>query len=366
MPTHFEESLERDVERIRGKVTEMANLAERGLMDCLRALREKNRQLAYTVILRDQKIDELEKELDRLCLEFLVRQQPVAGPLRFAYVCIRLNLELERVGDYAESIARQVIKLIGMDTTVPIERLTQIANLAVPMLRDAVQSFLKQDAALATRTIVVEETVDTLRNEINNELVELRQQNKIPLEALTPLMTIARRFERVSDQAKNICQEVLYMCTGEYQKHQGSEYFRLLFVDKENSGLSQMAEGIGNSLSRSEFIFTSAGTDPQPIDPTTTTFLKEKGIDISHQSSKAISQVPNLEHYQVVIVLSKEAEKAFPPPPRKTVFLQWNVSDPSKATGTPDAIRAAFEKAFQELSSHIHDLGEAILGHKLS
>src|ERR1041385_5654132 len=116
----LEESLQRDVDRIRAKVTLMAALAERALRDCVSAIRENNRQLAYSIILRDQRIDELEKEIDRLCLEFLVRQQPVAGPLRFVYATIKINLELERVGDYAESIACQVIKLVDrkVDMTV--------------------------------------------------------------------------------------------------------------------------------------------------------------------------------------------------------------------------------------------------------
>src|SRR2546422_248965 len=99
MATHFEETLQRDIGRIKDKVSEMGALAQRALQNCITALRERNRQLAYTVILRDKRIDELEKEIDRLCLEFLVRQQPVAGPLRFAYSTIRVNLELERVGD---------------------------------------------------------------------------------------------------------------------------------------------------------------------------------------------------------------------------------------------------------------------------
>src|SRR4029453_15183998 len=97
---------------------------------------------------------------------------------------------------------------------------------------------------------------------INTALMQQRQEGKIPLEALTPLMTIARRFERVSDQAKNICQEVLYMCTGEYSKHKGSEVFRLLFVDEHNACRSLMAEAIGNALNQSKFMFASAGLDP--------------------------------------------------------------------------------------------------------
>jgi phosphate transport system protein len=105
-------------------------------------------------------IDELEKELDRLCLEFLVRQQPVTTHLRFAYATIKVNLELERVGDYAESIARQTLKLLNLDYRFPTERLQEIANLSIPMLRDAIQAFVRQDAGLARKTIETEEAVD--------------------------------------------------------------------------------------------------------------------------------------------------------------------------------------------------------------
>ena len=107
MATHYEESLQRDIERIKSKVQQMADLAAGALDACLRALVERNRQLAYSVILRDQRIDALEKEIDRLCLEFIVRQQPAARHLRFAYVTIKINQEVERIGDYAESMARQ-------------------------------------------------------------------------------------------------------------------------------------------------------------------------------------------------------------------------------------------------------------------
>src|SRR5207249_5275262 len=170
MSMHLEESLQRDIDRIRGKVFEMSGLCERVLEDCLSALKERNRQLAYSVILRDRRIDKLEKELDRLCLEFLVRQQPVAGPLRFAYSTIRINLELERVGDYAESIARQIVKLTGMNVTPPIARFVAIADLSIPMLPDAIREFINQDADLAKNTMGTEEAVDGLRNRIDAEI----------------------------------------------------------------------------------------------------------------------------------------------------------------------------------------------------
>jgi phosphate transport system protein len=95
MPTHYEETLHRDIERIQANVSHMAELAASALEACLRALIERNRQLAYSVILRDHRIDELEKEIDRLCLEFMVRQQPAGKHLRFAYVTIKINQEIK-------------------------------------------------------------------------------------------------------------------------------------------------------------------------------------------------------------------------------------------------------------------------------
>jgi arsenate reductase len=179
---------------------------------------------------------------------------------------------------------------------------------------------------------------------------------------LAPLMIIASRFERVADQACNICEEVLFMCSGEYIKHKGGEVFRVLFVDDGNSCLSQMAEGLATSLNQSKFVFSSAGMSPRPIDSRAVRFMMDKGIDISRQTSKYLNQIPNLDHYQVVVALSKEAEKAFPPAPTKTVSIEWEVQDPAKAEGALEQTRAAYEKTFQFLETHIRDLVEAILG----
>ncbi|MGZ8899712.1 MAG: phosphate signaling complex protein PhoU [Limisphaerales bacterium] len=362
MGTHFERSFEKDLDRIRERITHMAGLGERALKNCVKALREKNRQLAYGVILGDRGIDEMERELDRLCLEFLVRQQPVAGPLRFAYSTIRINLELERIGDYAESIARQILKLIGTNVEFPTGRFIEIADLSIPMLHDSVQAFVKLDAELARRTMNIEETVDVLRTTINTELYHLRQEDKIPLAALTPLMTIARRFERVSDQAKNICQEVIYCATGENPRHKGEETYRLLFLDQHDSCRAPMAAAVGNALKRPSFVFESAGLEPQAVDGRTVEFLAQKGIDIGNRKPKRLDQVPDFDQYHVVIGLAKEVQKSLPPPPRKTVYLDWTLANPSEVEGSAEEIRRAYEKTYEEIRSHIRDLLEAIVG----
>lgn len=358
---HLEESLQRDIDTIRNKIVGMADLSQRALKAAVQALAERNRQAAYSVILRDQYIDELETELDRLCLEFLARQQPVAGHLRFVYAAIQINRELERIGDYAESIARQVVAVSALEPQPPYGEIVELGELTIRMLQDAVQAFMKQDADLAWRSMPLEERANTMRNSINAGMAELARQGRLPAAAIAPLMTVARRLERAADQAKNICEEVVYMCTGEFMKHKGGEAFRILFFDSANACLSQMAEGIGKAMNLPRFVFSSAGVAPQPLDPRAVEFMAGKGIDISKQTSKSLEQLPQWDHYQVLIVLEAQARDAWPDQPTKTICLQWEVKDPSTSDGPDGAVQAAFQSAYDSLDSNIRELAGAIL-----
>lgn len=359
--THLEESLQRDIDRIRGKVREMAALADAALRGCLRALNEANRQLAYSVILRDQRIDELEKEIDRLSLEFIVRQQPVGRHLRFAYATIKINAELERVGDYAESIARQTLALYGLEAPVPTKLFAPIAEVAIPMVRSAAEAFTTQNTDLAKRTLESENAVDQMRHQLSRELLTMEQEGKIPLEAMAPLQNILNRFERVADQAKNICQDVLYLCTGEYVKHMGGDLYRVLFVDESNSSSSQIAEAIGNSLNLTNFIFSSAGMERKSLDPATVAFLRKKGHDVTRQSPKALEQIPYLDQYQIIVALGKEAHAAFPPPPTKAVCLDWSSFNATLEEMRSEDVEAGLERTYQFLRDQIKDLVEAVV-----
>jgi phosphate transport system protein len=360
MSSHYEVSLQQGLERIREKVAEMGALCERALRDAVRALQERNRQLAYSVIIRDQRVDELEKEVDRLCLEFLVRQQPAGAPLRFAYSTIRVNLELERVGDYAESIARQVIKLTRREAVVPVERFVELSERAIQTLHDAIEAYVKQDAARAREVEQLEEVVDALKSRVNADLIQLFRDQQIPLEVLHPLMTIARRLERVSDQARSIGIEVLYLCTGEDTKHPGSDVYRILFVDEHDSARALMAAAIGNSLQQAGFVFDSAGIAPRPVEASLVEFMREKGLDLSHTAAKTFTQVPHLDEQDVIIALAPAARRLFAHPPRKVVVLDWQVRDP--AVAGPSEIHAAYEETFRSIQEHTQDLIQAILG----
>lgn len=361
MGKHLEESLQRDIDLIRSKVREMSGLCEKALQDVLQAFVEGSRQLAYLVVLRDRIIDELEKQIDRLCLEFLVRQQPVAGHLRFAYAAIKINADLERIGDYAENVARQVLKLDPLQLHISYEPFQQLAQRSIDMLHQTVEAFLDRDAELARRTMDIEREVDELRRRLDADLLRQQREDRIPLEALTPLMTISRRFERVSDKAKEMCAETLYMCTGEYAKHQGAEVFRILFVDRHNSCRSIMAEAIGNSLEEPKLRFSSAGLDPRSIDPRTLKFLESKGHETSNLRSKSLDQIPNLDHYQVIVALAEVARQVFPPQPTKIVCLDWQIHDPSRVEGSEEQIQRSYEEAYEFIRNHVQDLAHAIL-----
>lgn len=335
----------------------MGALVEKGLRGALQGLFQRDRRKAYGVILRDQLVDELEMELDQLCLEFLARQQPVAGHLRFAFAMVQIDRELERIGDYAESVARQALVLCDFKPPTITPDLTELGDVAVHMLHDAMQAFLAQDAELATRTMAVEERANALRNRIMSEIARLSAEQQLsPVEA-TALSTITRRLERASDQAKNICEEVLYMCTGSFAKHKSAHRFRILFLGTHNSSVTQMAEAIGRGLGKPEFLFTSAGIAPQPIQPRTAEFLRGKGVDLSVHTSKTLEQLPDLAQYQVVVSLGTDLKSAVPGKPNKTLHLTWEIPD----VGGPAATKETYERAWAQLDEHIRDLVGAIL-----
>lgn len=365
--SHFEKSLQRDINHICAKLQEMCRLCEQGLENALQALVNRDRKLAFTVILRDRYIDELDTEMDRLCLEFFIRQIPVAGHLRFIFATIKIVRDLERVGDYAESVARQVLQLIALEPPIANEKfiadLRQIASLSIPMLHNAVQAFIHHDVKAATATMDIEAKADELRSAINAKLTRLRHENQIPLEALSPLLTIARRYERVTDQAKNICEEVIYVNTGEVIKHKGAEIFRILFVDADNSLCSQMAEAIGYSFKLPGFAFASAGYQSAgAIHPGLVEFMASKGLDLSGAKAKTFEQISDIELVHIIVALAPKVKDFKPLGANKATILDWPIQNQCKIMTDEATVRIDLEKAFNFLNSHIHDLLHAIIG----
>jgi len=362
MPSRLEEKLQRDANNIREKITEMGELAETALRAGLRAINEGDRRLAYSVVLRDRYIDDLEKELDKLCQQFLVTHLPAGGLLRFVYGVSKINNELERVGDYAESIARQYLSISSAEDLPPQDKFNELAYLSIQMLCSAIRSFIENDVELAKATRKMEKKVDRMRYSIHKDLISQSEEGELNSDVLLPFVIIANRFERVADQACNICEQVLYMCTGEDVKHGSDDVLCMVFVDKHGASRARMAEGIANSLELEGFRFASAGIAPSLVDLKTLQFMKEKGIDIPDDKGRELQQVLDSERPHVIVALCKEAEVAFPPPPTKKVSISWNIEDISNVKGSDAEVNAAYERAFAYLNTHIRDLLEAVQG----
>ena len=242
-----------------------------------------------------------------------------------------------------------------------MEKFSEIANLAIPMLHNAVRAFVDGNADLAHSTMLVEPRVNHVRDTISADMLESQAQGRLPLEALNPLIAVARRYERVSDQAMNICEEALYYATGEYVRHLPREDFRVVFVDDAHGCVSRMAEAIACSLGAKRFAFSSTGLVAGAADPQVVWFLSQKGIDISHQKPRSLDQVVQFDQVQMIIWLSKEAESAMPNRPSKALSLRWLVPDPSRVRGTPEEVRQAYEETYELLTTHIKDLVKAVL-----
>ena len=188
-------------------------------------------------------------------------------------------------------------------------------------------------------------------------------QGHLPLEALPPLITIARRFERVSDQATNICEEALYFATGEYLRHLPREGFRVLFVDETNGCLSRMAEAIGNGLGAKRFSFASAGIDGRPRRSADGPVPRGEGDRHLAASRRGRwSEVPQLDQVQVIVALCKEAERTIPQRPPKTVGPGLVRAGSLAGAGHPGGGAGRVRTTYETLTSHIRDLVQAILG----
>lgn len=334
----------------------MADLALRGLEDAVKALTTRDRQLAYAAILRDSRIDDLESAIDSMCVEFIVRHIPVAHHLRFAHSVAKIISELERVGDYAESINRQAIFLSTHAARPDLARFEKLAQVSIEMVRQAVRSFLDGDIELAEKTMDLDVKANKIHHEIyKRDLLAILPQTTDELAVLYSLLSVSNRFERVADQADNICEEVSYIVTGEMVKHQLKHDVGVLFVSSSNSCRGLMAERIAKHIAGDHFDFSSAGVDAAKPDKKAVAFLAEQGINASGHESIALSSLKDFKPFAVVVAIGEEAAQAIPEVGYKRIRLAWDVENPTTMQ-SDDAYSEVFNDLLERITSLIQQL----------
>ena len=216
MERHFDEEL-KDLNQ---SVLKMGIFAEEAIRNSIEALKNRDRELAGSVIENDTSIDKLELVIDEKCIDLIARHQPIAKDLRFITTGMKINAELERIADIAVDIAQRVLEIVDKPLLKPLIDIPKLTAVAQNMVKMAVDSFVKGDIELARKVILSDNQADKLRNLISKELIE-DYMAKDPSTAprAVQLLLIARFLERICDHTTNIAEDVIYMVHAEVVKH---------------------------------------------------------------------------------------------------------------------------------------------------
>lgn len=214
-PRHLQD----DIAAIKERLLEMSTMAEELVRMAVEALTSTDETLARTVIGADRDLDALEIELDEACINLLARQQPVARDLRFITMTMRISSDLERIGDHAVNISRAVERLGANPPIRHLREIDEMARIAREMLADALDSFIRGDAATARAVCRRDDEVDGLLDSAFRILLTHMMQDPRRIEPAMSLILVGRNIERIADLATNIAEGVVFLVEGKTIKH---------------------------------------------------------------------------------------------------------------------------------------------------
>ncbi|MGH9355092.1 MAG: phosphate signaling complex protein PhoU [Terriglobia bacterium] len=215
MLRHFEEELD----ELRKRLLEMSGLVESAIYRSVHALVDKDESFANEVMKNEPRINQMEIDIDDMAVRLLALEQPVAGDLRFITAAIKINNDLERMGDLAASIAERALNLIQEPGISPLVDIPLMAGLVESMVRKALDAFVKKDSELARNVLTSDDAVDDMRTGSYQELIRYMQQYPPCIPQGLSLLFVARNLERIADHATNIAEDVLFLVEGVDVRH---------------------------------------------------------------------------------------------------------------------------------------------------
>ena len=211
--------LDVDVQRVKDELVRMAGLAEEAIGRAVKALVSRDAELARHVIASDDAINTLEIEIDDLCLRTMARYQPEAKDLRFLAMVLKINNDLERMGDQAVNIAERTVELLKEPLLKPLIDIPRMAEIAQRMVRESLDAFVQQKADLAQAVCRQDDVVDRLDDQIFRELLTYMMEDPKTITRSVQLILVSRHLERIADHATNIAEDVIYLVEGKTIKH---------------------------------------------------------------------------------------------------------------------------------------------------
>jgi len=215
--------LQKEIEKIKKMVLSVGAMVEERIRMSIKAIETWDAGLAEEIIRRDYEIDELEIEVEEECLKILALHQPVAVDLRFLIAVIKINSELERIGDEAVNIAHRVQNISRRRKLVLSFDFTVMAEKAATMLRMSLDALVNLDLDLAFKVLTLDDEVDRMHREVYDRIKEVMSHNPDYVGYLINLYTNSRHLERVGDHSTNIAEEVIYLIEGEIIRHRAKQ-----------------------------------------------------------------------------------------------------------------------------------------------
>src|SRR5215510_12715340 len=219
MERHFETELH----ALRDRLLAMGSLAETMIHKGIKALVDRDATLVQTVLAHEEEMDLLCIEIDDRCFTQLALRQPMASDLRFLVGGIKINSDLERIGDQAVSIALRARSLINQPLLKPLIDIPRMTGIVQEMVRYSLDAFVRQDPELARNVIDRDDEVDGLRDQIFRELLTYMMGDPSTIPRALDLILVSRNLERIADHATNIAEDVIYIVRGEDVRHHAEE-----------------------------------------------------------------------------------------------------------------------------------------------
>jgi len=213
------EHILREIEKLKRKILSLSALVEERVQQAIQSVNEKNAPLAQKIIDGDIEVDQMEVDVEEECLKILALYQPVAIDLRFVVAVLKINGDLERVGDLAVNIAERALFLAKQDPSIAVPDFTEMIQKSLAMLRLALDSLMMRDIALARHVCMLDDEIDEMNRRIFGTVQAGIVSNPARIEPLLHFLSISRHLERIADYATNVAEEVIYMIKGEIIRH---------------------------------------------------------------------------------------------------------------------------------------------------
>jgi phosphate transport system protein len=215
--------LEMELDKVKAMIYEMSDLAIEQINSVIEALKDQNSNAAERIIKKDEALDQLELAIDDTCIKVLVTQQPAAIDLRMVLAFIKMNTDVERIGDLTTSIAKEVIRIGKTPLIKPLLDLPRMGETAVEMIKLTLEAMTEKDVEKAEKVIDMDNIIDELNHQIYRELFSFSIEEPSAISQSMSLIMISRSLERIGDHASNMAERVIYYVEGVDVRHGGIE-----------------------------------------------------------------------------------------------------------------------------------------------